>query len=1407
MSHYGLTQTRVTLFWYGLGQGGAPDDYLIEYSDDAGSTWVNLLGYDDQENDIYRPASEGTQYEDTGLAPGTSRSYRVTARNSGGVKTSNEWSITTEQMVAVPACAGAIWSTEISVGDHQNGSSGFTKDAGTSSNFGSVNDADFAFRGATHVLVQAYFIKQRPGYNVGFALGPDDEDGWDGLTFHIGDVALPLADAYAATVQSSDVHGNYRAYAWKGSQYAGTFDYELDDWVTVCLVDDRPRVTLTLTPDSISENGESSTVTATVATASDTSFTVTVSAEPDSPAADADFSVSTNKTLTFAANATESTGTVTVTAVNNSVDAPDKTIQVKGELSSGVNLRAPADATLTITDDDAAPQLALSVSPATIAEDGGQAAITVSTAGSTFATQQAITLTFEGTATKGTDYSVAAETLTLDLGERSVSTTVTAIDDATDESDEAILVTATHDGRTVGSQQRITVADTLAAEVSNHSPVVNEGDDAEFTVTLTGGTSTAAVEVSYAVDASSTATSGDDYTAPSGSLTIGSGDNSGTITIETLTDQVLDPGETLVVKLTSATSGTRTVNVDTTAKTTTIGEQGMETVSVGAVLVEDDDQTPEDETDDKSSVAEGETASFVVTLSGAVSGTVNVPYTTADGTAESGAGKDYTTASGTLQFTTGQTSKTIEVTTLEDTLNEADETYTLTLTGASGVTGVSLGTASATGTIEDDDALTAALGTHTANVAEGSDATFAVDLSGGTSTAAVEVSYAVDASSTATAGDDYAAPSGKLTIAAGGSSGTITVGTETDSVHDPAETVVLKLTSATTDTRPVAVDATATKTATIGEQGMETVSVGAVLVEDDDQTPEDETDDKSSVAEGETASFVVTLSGAVSGTVNVPYTTADGTAESGAGKDYTTASGTLQFTTGQTSKTIEVTTLEDTLNEADETYTLTLTGASGVTGVSLGTASATGTIEDDDALTAALGTHTANVAEGSDATFAVDLSGGTSTAAVEVSYAVDASSTATAGDDYAAPSGKLTIAAGGSSGTITVGTETDSVHDPAETVVLKLTSATTDTRPVAVDATATKTATIGEQGMETVSVGAMLVEDDDQTPEDETDDKSSVAEGETASFVVTLSGAVSGTVNVPYTTADGTAESGAGKDYTTASGTLQFTTGQTSKTIEVTTLEDTLNEADETFTLTLTGATGVTGVSLGTASATGTIEDDDALTAALGTHTAEPTEGDDATFAVDLSGGTSTADVEVHYAVDEDSTATSGTDYTAPSGKLTITAGESSGTITIETSTDQVVDPGETLVVKLSSATTAARPVTVDDTVKKTATIKDSNSVTVSLKGFTAPEQNYVTPNSDGIKNAQGHAQVRSGGLRKSSESEDESATSVEEGETARFIVEMSGLVATMVTVTYATTDATAVSTGPTRTTRRRTER
>ena len=1149
---------------------------------------------------------------------------------------------------------------------------------------------------------------------------------------------------------------------------------------------------------------ELGTHTANVAEGDDATYEVDLSGGTSTAPVVVNYAVDTSSTAASGTDYTAPSGKLTITAGESSGTITIATLDTDGVLDPGetlvVKLMSASTATRTVTVDDTATatttileedKVTVSVAAVMVADDDKSdveesetASFVVTLSGTVSGVVQVPYTTANVTAESGSDkdYTAASGTLEFQAGDTSKTIEVTTLEDGLNEADETYTLTLTAvtgpDGVSLGTSSAtgtIEDDDPVSAALGTYTEEVAEGDDATYEVNLTGGTSTAEVVVNYAVDTSSTATSGTDYTAPSGKLTIAAEGTSGTITIVTLdNDGVLDPGETLVVKLTSASTATRTVTVDDTAQvTTTILEEDMVTVSVAD--------------DDKSKVEEGETASFVVSLTGAVSGVVQVPYETANGTAESGTNKDYTAASGTLEFSAGDTSKTIEVTTLEDSLNEADETFTVSLTAVTGPAGVSLGTSSVTGTIEDDDPIGAELGTHTANVAEGDDATYEVDLSGGTSTASVVVNYAVDTSSTAASGTDYTAPSGKLTITAGESSGTITIATlDTDGALDPGETLVVKLTSASTATRPVTVDDTEKLTTTILEEDMVTVSVAAVMVEDDALTQDvNEADDKSKVEEGETASFVVALTGAVSGVVQVPYTTANGTAESGANKDYTAASGTLEFQAGDTSKTIDVTTLEDSYNEADETFTLTLTSVTGPDGVSLGTSSATGTIEDDDPVSAALGTHTANVAEGDDATYEVDLSGGTSTASVVVNYELDSTSTATAVSDYTVPSGKLTITAGESSGTITIATlDTDGVLDPGETLVVKLTSASTDTRTVTVDDAAQVTTTILEQDMVTVSVAAVMVADDPLTQDvNEADDKSKVEEGETASFVVALTGAVSGVVQVPYTTANGTAESGTNKDYTAASGTLEFSAGDTSKTIEVTTLEDSYNEADETFTLTLTSVTGPDGVSLGTSSATGTIEDDDPVSAALGTHTANVAEGDDATYEVTLSGGTSTAAVVVNYAVDTSSTATSGTDYTAPSGKLTITAGESSGTITIATlDNDGVLDPGETLVVKLTSASTATRTVTVVDTDTKTTTIADTGTVKVSLKAGTTEVKE-----SKGTSDLQDRQSVKS-------EEDDQAATSVEEGETAMFIVELSGLVASQVTVPYTTANVTAES-------------
>ena len=139
------------------------------------------------------------------------------------------------------------------------------------------------------------------------------------------------------------------------------------------------------------------------------------------------------------------------------------------------------------------------------------------------------------------------------------------------------------------------------------------------------------------------------------------------------------------------------------------------------------------------------------------------------------------------------------------------------------------------GTILDDDALTVSVAGPDANVEEGQTATFTVTVTG-TSTEAVEVSYEVDtAASTATATDDYTAPSGTvLTIAAAETSGTIEIATLTDTVLEPDETLVLKLTGVSTAGEADASTTAPSATATIEDTGAVKVSVEAAEADEGD---------------------------------------------------------------------------------------------------------------------------------------------------------------------------------------------------------------------------------------------------------------------------------------------------------------------------------------------------------------------------------------------------------------------------------------------------------------------------------------------------------------------------------------------------------------------------------------------
>ena len=105
--------------------------------------------------------------------------------------------------------------------------------------------------------------------------------------------------------------------------------------------------------------------------------------------------------------------------------------------------------------------------------------------------------------------------------------------------------------------------------------------------------------------------------------------------------------------------------------------------------------------------AEGSAVEFTVALSKVAADAVTVQYSTSDGTATSDVngtdGQDYTPAAGqTLTIAPGETEGTISISTGDDTVDEGDETFTLTLSDPSEY--AELGSSvTATGTIINDD--------------------------------------------------------------------------------------------------------------------------------------------------------------------------------------------------------------------------------------------------------------------------------------------------------------------------------------------------------------------------------------------------------------------------------------------------------------------------------------------------------------------------------------------------------------------------------------------------------------------------------------------------------------------------------------------------------------------------------
>ena len=925
--------------------------------------------------------------------------------------------------------------------------------------------------------------------------------------------------------------------------------------VTLHLTDDLDRA---VENDKVLENAGTITVTATVAPVSATAFTVTVAASPVAPATGADFELSTGRELSFAAAATGSTGAVTIRVVDDDAAEPHDVVTVSGTVSDAA-ITAPADVTLTIINDDEDVSYDMAVdAPATVDEDAGTASVTV-----TLTTRQNRAPTIETqvsyhrqraqTATPDADYTtpppaIVATVPVAAFSQNAAGTayvaqttfTIGIIDDSLDEADETIVfeVSTSVDRAPAHTLTIIDDDDPPAVSFGAASYAVDEGASVAVTVELSEA-SGREVEVPIAAAGRGGATAqgetGADWSGVPESVTFATGQTQQSFTLTAL-DDALDEGDESVA-----------LSFGTLPAGATAGSVSAATVALG-----DDDDPPVVSVED-ATAEEGDPVKFTVTLSAASGREVTVNWdagTLADEGDTAMEGTDYTAALSTLTFRPGDTAKTVMVQTTQDTAVEANETFTLTLWNASNA--MLAADPTATGTIVDPPTLSVA----DASATEASPVTFTVTmLPASTQTVTVNWATSVETGDTATSGTDFTAVTATtLTFMPGDTTATVTVQTTEDTTDEANETFTVTLSNPSSNAI-LAVDPTAT--GTIGN--------------DDKPEMGFESGSKFGIEEVARIHFPVVLDRPGHAPITVQWETGDlpSGSRAAADVDYTAASGTLTFAPGETEKTIIITIINDTTLESLESFEVRLSGTDDAI-VTLGRSSIVGRIIDRDEATIAITEETTVDEDAGTVTLTLSAS-----APSTVVYLLDyrtADGTAAAGEDYTAASGQVTFAAGDTEQTITIVVLEDETDEDQEDFEVHVDGAS--------------------DGRLTLPGPArVLIEDNDDPPTVSVAD-ATAEEGDPVKFTVALTAVSGREVTVNWATSVETGDTAtAGTDFTAVPATtLTFRPGETEQAVTVQTTDDTIDEGNETFTVTLSRPSNATLAVDPTA--TGTITDD-----------------------------------------------------------------------------------------------------------------------------------------------------------------------------------------------------------------------
>ena len=305
---------------------------------------------------------------------------------------------------------------------------------------------------------------------------------------------------------------------------------------------------------------------------------------------------------------------------------------------------------------------------------------------------------------------------------------------------------------------------------------------------------------------------------------------------------------------------------------------------------------------------------------------------TENGTGSAVEGSDFNFTDGTATISSGNTNTTTDITIINDSEVESDETVVLALSAPSlGSLGAN---ATHTYTINDDDNFRKANFALSSDMGDEGTSPILVEVTLNVADAInpSDVFYVVSGGTATGSGTDYTLANGTVTFAPGSTSENISISINDDALDEEDETIIISLTGGTNTTLGTTTEFTYT-------------------IQDNDLPPAVQfTNTARSGAESfQTVDLAVELSAASGKDITLSFTAPGAGTATGGGTDFSIPTNTLVIPAGAVSDSIRYTVIDDAIEELNETIEFTLTDPP--TNATLGTNQVlTYTILDNDGL-------------------------------------------------------------------------------------------------------------------------------------------------------------------------------------------------------------------------------------------------------------------------------------------------------------------------------------------------------------------------------------------------------------------------------------------------------------------------